>query len=193
MVNLCDIDILIDASQQRNQFLQSAPGSDFLGYISRKESIKRANDGEDVWNWGDAWWYSFHYYAEAFNPLSWGDYRKYTTKRGLSQKAVAFGIPYTAAWIVSGPLSTGGSAPTLQQMRMLKVAELAELGQFVVRTGYHAGRYAARSVPMLLFASAAAFAVDMVANPLDSAFARGAEALVEAIDPWSISEFTFIN
>ena len=56
-----------------------------------------------------------------------------------------------------------------------------------------AGRYAWSGVQAgsrwLPFAAATAFAVDMVANPLDSVFMRGATALFEAVDPWGLSSF----
>ncbi len=139
------------------------------------------------------------YFGEVFNPFGYVGFvtdpnRDYLEKAEHAAVAASvFGGAFYGVHMISG----GGASMSMWHgsaggrpgffYRVVSIGKWK--GDMMMKAGrhaYHGGRHAARWLP---FAAAAALAVDMVANPLDSIFMRGATALFEAIDPWGISSF----
>ncbi len=132
------------------------------------------------------------YFAEVYNPFGYFTFIT-SEDKDYSAKAEHAAIAYaTFAWPLhfGAAISTGGywaNLPPGIMSQHLAVRKLTSDVYFgAAKLAARGGRHAARWLP---FAAAAAFAVDMVSNPLDSLFMRGATALFEAVDPFGISSF----
>jgi hypothetical protein len=115
-------------------------------------------EGSDSLSAKDDFYYAAVWWGEALNPVQplmnpAGAF----TSRGISQKAAAATIAYSAAWIVSGPMSGGGSQafidfygkaarPTARQMGAMKIDSYRAIASGAGRT---MGFLARRAIPAI--------------------------------------------
>ena len=105
-------------------------------------------EGSDFLSPGERILYGAGWWLDAFNPFSMPSEKEEFVKKGA-----AASIVYGAAWIVSGPLSGGGSQafidfygkpgrPTMRQMGAMKIDTYRNVLKFAARTA-HVTAYAA--------------------------------------------------
>ena len=144
----------------------------------------------------DDLYYTATWWGEAFNPFQ--PIQQTVSKKGLAQKAAAGTVGAASLWSVYA-LSGGGAShhiareiarPSLIRASALKVDSYRAIASGAGRT---MGFLARKGLPRLPAIAAGLFAIDMVANPTTSLFASGVTSVLEWIDPWNISDFTFMD
>ena len=129
-------------------------------------------EGSDSLSSKDDLYYTAVWWGEAINPIQpFIDPAGALTSRGLSQKAAASTLAYSAAWIVSGPMSGGGSQafidfygkaarPTVRQMGALKIDSYRAIAQGAGRTMGFVARNAIPAISAGMIAYALVGAAD---------------------------------
>ena len=149
-------------------------------------------DDEDM-PYEEVMWNTFLWYGEAFNPLSFvTDPTGKFTPRGVVQTAVAGGIVTSAAWLVSGPMSTmSGQGPNFGRMLALKADSYSKFGRYGSHLGSIAWRSAAFGIRNAGFIGATLAALSVVASPDDNWFLDYVLAPIVEFSIPGLDDFTF--